>query len=474
MLALGAAAAAVVFEGAKLAISASDMHDDLLAAFSALAGGDKAGQAVMDTIRGLSSTLPQGEEQLSKWSKALLSAGLPADKLAQSLTAVAGAGTLAEGGSEKLLGILSKLSEAGEKGTKFKFSFAQLAGTGVSESELLAKLGFTPKTFEAAKKAGKVTGANIAEALTSILAEKTKGTLEGNINDLEAIWMRFKGNVRHIFEGLGKAIDPFLKEVSKLGDMFSQDSATGQTMKLIVTQAFTAIFNAATKVLPYIRRGFLLLTIAALQVWIALKPLGKEIANLWTQMTYGKDGASTMQSFADALSFAVSMASKFIAGAIMVVEALQFLYAKFNETKDAASALIDGLVDGINNGSGLVMDAIRNLGTNAITTLKNAILSHSPSKAFEKIGFGGIAAGLAGGIDAGAPMVSASVGDMAGGAMGAASAYRSGQGGGQINITVEPGAIVINGASGDGAEMTETALATLLERLALEQGLGAS
>ena len=69
---------------------------------------------------------------------------------------------------------------------------------------------------------------------------------------------------------------------------------------------------------------------------------------------------------------------------------------------------------------------------------------------------------------ASATMASSAVQGSAGGAKGKAGGGSSKA----VTITVQPGAITINGAQGDAASFTEIALTSMLERIRVSQGIG--
>jgi hypothetical protein len=48
--------------------------------------------------------------------------------------------------------------------------------------------------------------------------------------------------------------------------------------------------------------------------------------------------------------------------------------------REAATSLIDGLVNGIKNGAGRVIAAVKGLGGDAVSALNNALGNHSPSR----------------------------------------------------------------------------------------------
>ncbi len=124
--------AEAIVELGHFAIESAEGVNLLSSQFEALVGGaEGAGDATLDMLRQLETEVPQSEKVLGSWARSLMAAGVTdMTKLHDSLKAVAGAEALVEGGGEKVRGMLAKLNEASEKGTKVKFSMAQLAGNG--------------------------------------------------------------------------------------------------------------------------------------------------------------------------------------------------------------------------------------------------------------------------------------------------------------------------------------------------------
>lgn len=470
MLALTTAATAAIAKMAEFAIEVSEAKGDLIATLEALGGFQGAGQQLFDTIRQVAGVVPQSEAQLATWSEQLLAAGVNSDKLADALKAVSGAALLVKGGGDKVSSLIAKLNEASLQGTKIKFSTSMLAGTGITEEELMKAMGMTPKQLELAKKQGTLTGTQISDALIKVLGEKGGPRIESDMMNISTTVTKLKDDFKKLFEDVN--VEPFAKALKDLASFFSQDTKTGQGLKMMLTGFFNKLFEVAAKVLPYIKRGLLLIMIGVLQMYVILKPAIAKFGELWDKITEGKSGPFIINELTLSIQRGAFMLSLFVNAVMVGLSALEKLFNWYDQAKGAAQNLTQGLVDGITSGTGWVIDAIRGMGQSAIDSLKSVLHIASPSKVFAKMGHF-TAQGLAVGLDQGSGKVEASAGKLGGAAAGGAAGALSGgtpvKGG--LTVNVQSGAINITGANGDAASLTETSIALMFERIALTQGL---
>jgi hypothetical protein len=273
VLALTAAVAGLVLGMAAMAVKAGESKAKTLAAFSALAGGGAQAAQVNKTVNALGDAFGITRAELVPWAEKLLAAGVSADKLEGSLRAVAAANAMLEGGGEKVAGVLAKLTEQGMAGTKIRFNASMLVGTGVSETELMKALGMTPKMLELAKKQGTLTGAQIADAIVKVLGSKGQAPLAEQANTITSIWAKFKENVVKLFEGVTESAGykAFVDGLKKLLGIFQASSPAAKAMRAGIVGMLNAVFAAAAKVLPYIKKGIELAIIAVLKAVIAFK-----------------------------------------------------------------------------------------------------------------------------------------------------------------------------------------------------------
>jgi hypothetical protein len=488
-------------KGAEMALEASEAKEKMTALFDALGEGQVQGSAVIGMLDNLSSQVGLTRAQLAPLAQQFMAMGqrdLPT--LQRSLTAAASAQALmGESGAQAYVNLSKKINEAVEAGGKLKLSSKalgqQLAGVGLDLDDVAKAMGTTGPKLAAALKAGTVDAKAFGDAMQKALIEKGAGPLEKMASSFEFLKASFKENISKLFEDVD--VKPFTDALKDLGSIFSQNSASGRAMKAAITAVFNAIFSVAKVVFPYIKKAIELVIIAGLKIYIAFKPVIAQLKQL-----FGGVGANVdvLKFFKMELEGAADIAAK-TAGFIMgLIKVGVFLYNTFEHAKDAAKALIDGLVNGIKNGTGMVVDAIKNLGKSAMGALKGLLGISSPSKVMMEFGVQ-TGAGFSAGIDAQGPVVQASAGGLAtaaieglskppGGAPPAAppsapggvpndKAFDAGSydksGGGDKgkskgDIKVEA-TFTFNGGVQGAEELTEQAVSVIFERIALEQGL---
>ena len=483
LLAVGAAAAGLVIAGAKLAIEASALKEKLITTFDALTGG--TGREMLATIDGLRGKLGMTREELAPIAEQLLGMGVATKDLPRQLEAIASVKAIGiTGGVEEYLAIQKKL--AGQTKITSK-DLANLYKTGVNVDEVAKAMGISTKQLQDGLKHGTIDAKKFSEALRQAVTLKGASALERQANELSSIWALAKENIKSLFEDVDAG--PFIAGLKSVLGMFDKSSASGKAFKLIITQAFNAIFAVAAKVFPYVKAFLLGLAIGALKLYIALKPT---IAKLQEFFKGGPD-KSTL-SFVEALGEGLKGlapiielgASSFIAFGKMAqagIARAQAIFAFLDRARAfvseltglfggggsaAGGSLIDGIVAGITGKAGSVYAALTQMAGTAIDTLKGALKISSPSKVTEELGKHTVG-GFEGGID----KQSGAVEDAWGGAVGAFDMPKgppSGAGGGGKQITINVGGVTINGAGKELGEVTEESLSTAYERLALMQG----
>lgn len=240
--------------------------------------------------------------------------------------------------------------------------------------------------------------------------------------------------------------DWFLVALEDVLSLFKENTSTSRALKSIVNGLLDPLFAAAQKVAPVVKNvfrgmviGALLLTIGVLKVKNALVDAfggGEWLDNATVMKVAIYAGVAAMFAFAVAAAIVLVVLGLLVAAIILVgismfvvfvlpwllaiaivIGAIYLLYEAFSAAYDwiasldfgaIAGNLIDGLVNGIKSGAGLVMDAIRSMGASMKTTLMAALGIASPSKVFAQLG-GFTAEGMAEGIEAGTADVDAAV-----------------------------------------------------------------
>ncbi len=493
-----------LYAGAKLAISASDFKGDMIDSYAAMVGSAEAGKATYDQIQGIAKALPMEAEKVHSLAAKFLAQGVAENQLGDIVGAMANVqaalGKNGEEAASKIEAIITRASTSG----KFAIPERALAGSGLREVEIVdaiaKKLGKGRTEIAAQLKAGTIDASVGIAAMTEALNAKFGGIAAKQLLDLDVQASKFKENATELFSDVDAS--PLLEALGGVGSMFDSATPAGAAMKEMITGTFNAIFKAVAVVGPYVRAFFQGLIIAALQVYIAVKPVVRTIGDVMTALTGGAPGVDVMVTLAKWAVYAgiaiAALAALVLAPFVLMIAAgpmaLAALAAIVTWVEEAGSAflaaatsigssIVQGIASGISSGAQFVLDAIRNLGNSATGALKSLLGIASPSKVFAQLG-GHTAAGFAQGIDAGAPDVAGSMTDMAmpppalgaaaagggaGGGAGGASASSGGGGGVQIGAVT----ITIEGVkdAADLAQRLPTELAAAFEAIGLSMGI---
>lgn len=447
----------------EMAIDSGEAVRRLTATLGALAGGgDAAGASILGMLRQLETQIPQSETQVASWARQLEAAGVTdMSKLRDGVKAIAGAEALVEGGGARMQQVLAQMNEAAVQGTKIRFSVSQLAGTGVSEQEVLAQLGMTPKQIELARKQGTLTGTQLADAMVKAVNAKSAGPLAAQMSELGTVFTKAKDEISRLFEGLN--FDAVGEQLRDFFSVFDLANPSGQALKSMIGGAFHVIGEAVIEATKFAKdlflhlvlwgleaaNGLVRLEIVVLQVKNKLKEWQPEIIALgaaitvlmlplivsltaaliaWATTTMttvlaamaswlAATAAQTAALYAQGVAMLVANAPLILTAAAvgLVVFAIVELVKHWDQVKEffdriasgaaeAAKGLIDGLVNGIKNGVGLVVDAVTHLSKATWNALKSALHLGSPSELTITAGVN-VAQGLAIGMQRGTPQV---------------------------------------------------------------------
>ena len=501
--------AVAFWELVKAAIQFSQEKDALVATFGALAGGAKAGRAVVDAVEDIAASLPFAEDKVFAMAKSLMSAGIQGKALEAGIRAVAAAtAIMGESGGAAAEKMIKQLAEGGEAASKMIKQIQAggpkaaklLADMGLQSADLAKALGVTPEKL----KTMTLTAEQVGKALETALVTKGAGAIEAMGLTWTSISGKLKDGIGDLFEDLGSAVQPFMGEVKALFAEFFKGSTTMKAAKGIITAVLTEVFAVGTKVVHALHLGFLMIQVAALNVAIAIAPIVLWLKAIVTSSAFLTVLKYTLGAIAVVLgivaaAIAVVVAGVFllllpfvIVGAIIIGLVAAWLYlwgvvidfagsaisalsGWASAAVEAAGNFISGLVSKIANGSGVVIDAIKNLAGSAIDAFKGALGIASPSKVMMEMGLH-TTAGLTEGLDAGTADVSDASASMGAAVIdGAESSGGSGPGGrggsGSMQVTFAEGSIVIDGAGKSAGEITEEMISLVFERLAASQGL---
>lgn len=501
-LKLGAAAldAAVgmgklVAKGFELALSAADAKGDMILLFDTLGDGVLTGQEAVAMLDKLGTTTGLTREKLGATAQAFAAMGVTGvDQLEKLTLAAVSAGAMAKGGGEAFEQMFRKISTAQQTGQALKIplkGMGSLASMGLKVDDVAKQMGLSSAALSEQLAKGSVDAKRFGDALTTALVEKGAGPVADGAEDIGNMWAKAKENVSKFFEDVD--IGPFVGELKKLFGILDSGSSSGQALKAGVGVFFKEVFALATKALPVVREMFLGLIIYGLKAYIAMKPVVAAIKEFAASETAGMILTGLVNVFrmmAIAVGVVAVVLGVFTAAAGMTIGVLGTLAAAITmlvatastvlgqwvgSASKAASDFVQGLVQGIQSGAAAVVKAVTGLADAASAAFRSALDINSPSGVMMAYG-ANMGDGVVEGVDASASKVAKSATGMAAvaveGVAAAPPAAPSGGGGGGVNVTVEPGAIVIQGGGGEGAtELTEQAVAMIFERVALAQGL---
>lgn len=318
-------------------------------------------------------------------------------------------------------------------------------------------------------KAGKKTAAEMSAEMETQFG----GVVAQKMRSLDNLGSRMKSNLANLFGSLD--IEPLLKGLEKIVDMFDESSASGKALKQLFEDIGQPLINAFADAMPSIQRFIIGLEIGFYKVAAVIKPFAGTIKEAFTTgplskfisaadagkyVMYGLGIVIATVALASVASIAL-MALPFavVAAAIYgVVKAYQELKSMFsqhyklgaaasgeglvkidadswmkdqardagmvdladaakpqalNSGQEIAKMLTAGIVGGIEGGQGAINAAAAGAVDSATSAAKAAADAHSPSRLWGRLGRD-MTAGLAIGIDDGKGDVERAAGDIGG------------------------------------------------------------
>lgn len=522
-LAILAAYAAALYHLAAAAVQLTQEKDALRATFDVFTGG--GGDKLLDELEDLASQLPFTADKLNAWAKSLLAAGIQGEALKTSIKAVAAAtAIMGESGGQAALGLIKRFAMMAETGQKVSLDrriLSQMAEAGISAQALAKALGVPASELGKMK----ISADELGKAMQKALIQGGEKPLALLGQTWASISAKLKEGWEDAFEDLGDLVGPFMRELESLASEFYAGGIASATFKDKIKSVLQVVFEVATRTVRAIHIAFLHLEIAFLKAKIALNPLTKALDGLGisggivnvVMYLVGATALILAVVFGVLAAAVLLVSAPFIIAAIaigLVIYAIKRLIGFLGEASDhmgdmksavagwadsivetisgfasrASGALTEfvmsalaaggnfvlGLIQALLTGKGPVADAAKSLAMSAKNAVFAAMGIASPSKVMIQAGKH-TAAGLALGIESGTGDVEAAAQGSAravvrgaAGTPGAAGASAAGRGG--LTIRIEAGAVVVQGG-GSILELTEEALALVLERAAARAGL---
>lgn len=473
------ALAAVTAKMMAMSLEAVDAKNKLTAMFDAVGGGVTSGKATVQMLDDLSTKVGMTREQLAPLATEIEGMGVRSlpELQAQLKAAASATAIMGDQGRAAYMQLTSQVLGASAAHQKFKMDVkslaSQFAHMGLSVQDVAQAMGISTDEFGKAMKGAGVDADKLGTAIQTALATKGKGALDASANSFAFLKQQFTANVMHLFENVNTK--PLIDGLKKLSDVFFGNTNSAKVFKSVITGAMNGIFSAAAKVIPYIVTGIEKLIIVGLKIAIGWKYVGKAAKDAWDAIGGGKTVLTVIKALLTPLAvpfYAIAAGAVAVVGAIkMMIKTGASILGWAKGAASAAKDLISGLVGGIKSGAGLVISAIKGLGSSAIGALKGVLGIHSPSKVMMELG-GHTGTGFAQGVEQSVPKVSGAAGSLGtAAAMGAAKgAAPAASGRGNMTVTIE--SIAIDGAGKAAMQITEEMVSTVFEKIGLAAGYG--
>lgn len=503
--ALAAGLAVLAIAGAAMAIEASTAKAQMVSMFDALGGGKIKGEEVDEMLDGLRETIGITKDAMVPLVKEFMAMGVTGKEALEELTTAALSAKALMGGAESaskaFMDLTKKIQLAADTGQALKIplkGLGSLADMGLTVDDVAKKMGVSANELSNQLKNGTANAKNFGDALNKALIEKGKGPLEKMGMSLSNIGDMIKEYIGDMFEDMQEPVYEFLAAVKDAFAVFSQAQPSGQAMKTGISTVITFILKTATKLVPIMKHFFLDMIIYGLKAYIALKPIlkwFKELQNNETFISAMKMAWEGLKTAMIAVAVIVGVVVAVFVGVWLVsvaigvaIWSLIAIIAEFvggaakwlvEWAAGAATAAYDfikGIVDGIANGAGMVVDAVKKMAGGAKDAFVNFFKISSPSKLMMELG-GHVGGGAAAGIKDETSTVASASEDLGTAAVGGFksgtddSNKTSGKSSGGVSVTFAAGSITINGAGKSAEGITEEMMSLALERMALATGL---
>ncbi len=489
---------ALAIAGAYMAIEASQAKESMISMFDALGAGVTTGEEIDEMLDNMRDKLGITKDAMVPLVKEFLSMGVTGKESIEKLTTAALSAKALMGGAESaaqaFVSLQKKIQLAAETGQALKIplkGLGSLSEMGLTVNDVAKKMGVSTEDLTSQLKNGTVNAVKFGNALSEAVTEKGKGPLDKMASSLSNIGGMLKEYIGDMFEDMQGPVNEFMSALKDAFSVFSTAKPSGEAMKTGIQAAITEILRVATKLVPIMKNLFLDMIILGLKAYIALKPTIKWFKDLMANEAFIKKLSGAFEVFKVVL-IAVGVVIGIVAALFLLLVALPIamvtgIYILIGAIIDfvggagkalwdwVASAVnigisfVQGIVNGITSGVGMVVDAAKNLGASALGAIKGVLGIASPSKVMLDMG-GHTATGFAEGMAGGAPEIHEASSGMAKtakiGAEGESS--KAGKSSGSNTITVM---VNIDGAGKSALEITEELVAATFERMALTAGV---
>jgi hypothetical protein len=483
LVAVAAAAIAGAVALTRFALASADASRSSRLLSGAAAGGSAAGAELEAVINDVANKTPLARDRIAEMGRAMELARLQGRNMQNALEAAA---TASSAIGDSAGAALTSIATNSQNARRFMLSrndftgvSAELEGTGLAFADVAASIaaaqGISVERAAQMIKAGQISVKAGLEAMNDAVQKKFGKTVAAQMLSLNTQFAKMKEGIGRLFDGVD--IEPFLRGLKLITGLFSEQTVTGAALKTLFATMFNPLAAASEGIFPIISaflRGMVIAVLTAYVAFLRVKAALNEafggssaskIDWIKTAMTAGKIAVYALGVALFALVGIVALlaavfiplmivlALPFILAAAAVyglVRAFQFVTGTLNDAIiggfQSAVAFIKGidlaaigtnlvtsLANAISAGASFVIDAVKNLGTSAMSALTGILGIHSPSRVFTAYGKF-TAEGFADGVEEGTPAANDTVKQL--GAAEPSPAPRGATGGGR-SIVIE-------------------------------------
>lgn len=431
---LTVAALAGVAALASYGLAAAGAARDARILADALTGSAALGAEFDSVVTQLASKVPLARSQISDLARELSLMRLGRRDMQAGLTAIA-ITTSAIGDAAG--GVIKGVVQSSAAMRRFTLGarnmwgeYQGLAGSGLKSkdvlSQLATQLGVGVGEVEKKLRLGQISLKQGMLALEGATQSRFGKTIQAQMLSVNTQFAKAKENAAQMLSGVD--LEPALNGLKELLSIFDEGTVAGSILKTLLQEGIGGISRGLGVLLPLGKAFFLEFAIGAMEIYLALRPIGRQIREWVGPFMTAENAALTGKVAVYALAGAfglVAIAALAAVAAIVLpfaiaglaiwalVKAAQTAWNALSETgREAARWIIEGLVGGLLAGIAPALSAVANLGTALAQKFRSVLQIGSPSKLF--FGYGvNIDEGAAGGIEAGAGDVQRAVDDMA-------------------------------------------------------------
>lgn len=389
LMALGPAALCASIAVAMVAIAGAAIGATIALVGYAIAQAD-ARRSDLLRLEGLSKVRNYWLEMVTGQRRAADSSAF----LQKTIDGVAAGSSLSR---DRIGEMTSELYRAGLRGQRLKDG---LEGLAIVEATQGKESG---AAFKARALGAQIYGTSI-KALTNDVKTRLGPTAKAMMLSLDVQSQKAHENIAHLFDGI--KIEKFLEGLSKITEMFSQNTATGRALKALVETLLQPLIDGVSTAGPIIKKFFQGVVIGALVMAITIYKVRNALRDTFAGSDFAKNinlttiavnlGVFAFGAFATAVAIALVFCVALGAGLAALVGSL--VYAGV-WVWNFASSVIDamhsigkgdwnatglavtrGIAAGITGGASEVIIAITNLGGDALKAFRKKLGIASPSK----------------------------------------------------------------------------------------------